>query len=479
MRGLKSKLCMFTAIFLLTSTVTVVPTRTSASDTSETGGQNCVPEVVSIVNLTKNPRCLVANEKMRLVYVGDEEGLTVIDCQTDDIVGKIPFNFTVDALMMDQETNRLFVGGDTGKTYVMDCVTNLTVGTISHGFYDQYAGAINPFTERIYFAETATFMGYYDGVKVYDAQNFSNLAFIRILESINITTVQDVGVAVNPQTNRVYATWSANSFIYLIDGNNNTILDKKWPHSFSLLAKVNPLTNRVYIGYVVVDGETLEVVANNTDLSGVFAVNPALDLVYSADTWDFHILNGTTLETLAELELPVDFWVGSVYGDLDVESGKIYLGLSYANQTLVIQGPPYPARFEVGDLTISPVEAQPGKNVTAEATVTNLGDLAGECCVELSVNGTSAENRTLVLDGKQSAKVSFQICRQEQGSYEVRVNEQIGMMTVIPEFPSVLGILASLMVIAIVIACAKKQRQKTVPKRLRAAVDQSIARASS
>jgi hypothetical protein len=449
------------AIFLLVSTVTFVLTCTSASDALETGGQQCVPEVVSRVNLTKNPLCLVVNEKMRLVYVGDEEGLTVIDCQTDDIVGKIPFNFTVDALMMDQETNRLFVGGDTGKTYVMDCMTNQTVGTIPEGFYRQYEGAVNPFTERIYFAERATFMGYYDGVKVYDAKNFSYIAFIRILESINIPTVQDVGVAVNTQTNRVYAMWSANDFIYLIDGDNNTILDEKWPHSFSLLAKVNPLTNRVYIGHVAVDGETLEVVADNSDVDvdGVFAVNPALDLVYSAGVWDFHILNGTTLETLAELELPVDFWVGSVYGDLDAESGKIYLALRYANQTLVIQCPPYPARFEVGDLKISPTEAQPGENVTAEVTVTNLGDLVGECCVELSVNGTSVENRTLVLDGKQSANISFQFCRQEQGPYEVKVNEQTGIITVIPEFPSVLGVLASLVVITVVIACVKKQRK--------------------
>jgi hypothetical protein len=77
----------------------------------------------------------------------------------------------------------------------------------------------------------------------------------------------------------------------------------------------------------------------------------------------------------------------------------------------------------------------------------------------LSVNGTSVENRTLVLDGKQSANISFQFCRQEQGPYEVKVNEQTGIITVIPEFPSVLGVLASLVVITVVIACVKKQRK--------------------
>jgi hypothetical protein len=266
----------------------------------------------------------------------------------------------------------------------------------------------------------------------------------------------------------VYATWSANSNIYLIDGENNTILNRKWlSAAFSLLAKVNPLTNRVYMDDVAVDGETLEVVANNTDLRGVFAVNPSRDLVYSAAFWHFYILNGTTLETLADLELPVYFSDDSpsAWGELDVESGKIYLALRDANQTLVIQGPPYLARFEVGNLTISPEQAQPAENVTAEVTVTNLGDLAGECCIGLSINGTFVENRTLVLDGKQSAKVSFQICRQEKGSYEVRVNEHIGIMTVVPEYPSFLGILASLIVVTITIACSKKRGKKATHKR--------------
>jgi DNA-binding beta-propeller fold protein YncE len=106
-------------------------------------------------------------------------------------------------------------------------------------------------------------MGRYDSVKVYNGANFQLITTVNIPDSNTHTTIERVGVTVNSNSNRVYATWRGANTLYMIDGNNHTIIKTVTPPTFSDTVMVNPYTNFVYVGTAVLNGETLEVVAQN------------------------------------------------------------------------------------------------------------------------------------------------------------------------------------------------------------------------
>ena len=159
---------------------------------------------------------------------------------------------------------------------------------------------------------------------VYSGEDFTFVTAVNIPGSDSHSFVEHVGVAVNPETNRVYATWSGDNTLHLIDGDTHEIIDSVSPSSFSETVMVNSYTNYVYVGDAVLDGETLEEVSSN--YYGVLKeIDPVSNVLYTTLYEEIFALNGSTHAVLDSLE--VSWWISS-YSDLvavNSKTSKIYM----------------------------------------------------------------------------------------------------------------------------------------------------------
>jgi len=94
--------------------------------------------------------------------------------------------------------------------------------------------------------------------------------------------------------------------------------------------------------------------------------------------------------------------------------------------------PPYspPPKIKVINLSISPNEVEPGKEVTILATVLNSGGSTGSYTAILKINSSEVETKSVVLNAGESQVVSFTVARESTGNYTVEVNGSEGTFTV-------------------------------------------------
>jgi len=348
-RTLRAYLPVIMLIFLATATPTP-PVNAVSYDhypTAKTYAANLT--AVATITLDKIPESMAINEETNRVYVSAERALTVIDGATDEIEREIPLEFTASALAVNPKTNRIFVSGDAsvgfGDTLVIDGYSHEVVGKIPCRAYYSYEIAVNPATNTVYIADIATIMGYPDSIEVYDGKTFEHKASIEIPTSIEYETIEKVGIAVNPETNRLYATWTGKQALYLIDGGTNEIIQTTpLNDSFSTKLIVNPSTNRVYTCHQILAESYSNMALDGQSLNEVTkcqiepqAVNPTQNLLYATKyTTEYktvYVLNGTTHETLGSLE------VENGINDLaaNPNTGKIYLTHKAYKQISVIQ----------------------------------------------------------------------------------------------------------------------------------------------
>jgi len=292
-------------------------------------------EVIANITLDKEPKCIAVNEETNRVYVGVEGGLVVVDGETDEVVTEILSDAEVVALAVNPQTNHIYAAVYGENVTVINGATNQMVGGISERVYDSYEIAVNPVTNLVYIADWTTIMGEYDRVRVYHGENLTLIDTVNIPGSNESTTIQRVGVAVNPDTNRIYATWRGNNTLHVIDGNTHGIIKTVKPSSFSDTVTVNPYTNYVYVGKAVLDGDTL--VQVTSDYQGdLKAVNPLSNLLYTTQYENLYALNGSTHGVVDSLEL--HWWISS-YSDpiaANPQTSKIYVINYQANQVSVI-----------------------------------------------------------------------------------------------------------------------------------------------
>jgi DNA-binding beta-propeller fold protein YncE len=281
-------------------------------------------EIVTTIALDAEPKCIAVNEQTNRIYVGVQDGLVIIDGETDTIIEEILPDVEVVALAVNPQTNRIYAAEYGDRVIVIDGGTNQQVGEIDEGIYRQSDIAVNPATNLVYIEDRTVVLGSTDRVVVYDGETNSFLGAVNIRGSDEHPTIETVGVAVNPETNRVYITWSGNNSLCVSDGDTYEILGTVSPSSFSREVLVNPYTNYVYVGNAVLDGETLVEVFS--DYAGsIEAIDPVNNLLYTADYHDFYVLNGTTHEIVTSLELD---WSFSTYADcvgVNSETDKVYL----------------------------------------------------------------------------------------------------------------------------------------------------------
>jgi len=299
-------------------------------------------QLVAIVTLDTEPKCIAVNEATNQVYVGVEDGLIVIDGQSYAMVEKILQDVEVVALAVNPQTNRIYAAEYGDSIFVLDGATNEQLGVIPEGIYNHYEIAVNPVTNLVYIADWHTFVGYYDSILMYDGETFAEVTQVNIPGSDEHTYVERIGLAVNPETNLVYATWSGNNNLYVIDGNTHEIVDNVLPSSFSEEVTVNTYTNYIYVGDAVLDGQTLVEVPSDY-VGKLEAVDSVNNFVYTTTSDTLYVLNGTTHAIEASMELD---WSFSSYFDfmaVDSKNNKILLANSLENEIPVVDIPEFPA----------------------------------------------------------------------------------------------------------------------------------------
>jgi YVTN family beta-propeller protein len=217
---------------------------------------------------------------------------------------------------------RLFLGTLLGVPGILLAQTNLPAGN------NPYALAVNPATNRIYIANSAS-----NNVTVIDG-------------TTNATTTVSVGtapaaVAVNPVTNKIYVANAGSSSVTVIDGATNATRTVAAGTNPNALA-VNALTNRVYVSNsgsnnVTVIDETSGTASTITSGAAPYAVavNPVTNKIYVANSGSANVTvidggtNGTTV-------VPAGLMADAVA--VNPVSNKIYIVNQGGNTVTIIDG---------------------------------------------------------------------------------------------------------------------------------------------
>jgi len=292
-------------------------------------------QVIDTITLDKEPTCIAVNEETNRVYVGVTDGLIVIDGHSCNVVANISLDADeIGTIIVNPQTNRIYAVDYSAKIIVINGDTNQQVGEIPEGIWGSDQIAINPVTNLIYIDDNGVYVGDYDCLAVYSGENNTVVTRVNMPGSNVHSYFEHTGVTVNPETNLVYAAWTGDDTLHVIDGDTNSIINTVSPSSFSRKMIVNPCTNYIYIGDVVLDGETFEQVASEYQ-GNLKAVDTVNNLLY---TWSYdtlYVLDGTTHGVLSSLELE---WTYSSYSDnmaMNCKTGRGYVVLS-GNQIVVI-----------------------------------------------------------------------------------------------------------------------------------------------
>lgn len=117
--------------------------------------------------------------------------------------------------------------------------------------------------------------------------------------------------------------------------------------------------------------------------------------------------------------------------------------------------PPATPSFTIRNMSINPGQVEVGQTVTISVELSNVGGTEGSYTLNLMINGLFQDSRQIILAPQESKTVIYKVSKSEEGSYEVTLDGQSGVFTVVPASPSVSALLAWLsrhwLLIAIVI----------------------------
>jgi hypothetical protein len=121
--------------------------------------------------------------------------------------------------------------------------------------------------------------------------------------------------------------------------------------------------------------------------------------------------------------LPLDPVAGTV-----AEIGKAHGLVSHFTLFAVLAklSPPEPAKFEVGNLTISPSQAQLNQEVTVSVNVANTGGKSGDYSLELKVDGTVTSTQRVTAAAGASQTVNFVVTGDAAGKHQVEIAGLVG-----------------------------------------------------
>jgi len=110
---------------------------------------------------------------------------------------------------------------------------------------------------------------------------------------------------------------------------------------------------------------------------------------------------------------------------------SVFLGYLIGSNGMVPLRSPASSPFVVSDLSIQPTEVQPKEAVTITVSVANTHDTWGIYSLVLKINGVKEAEKQATVDAGSSQDVSFNVTREEPGSYTVFINGLSGSFVVV------------------------------------------------
>ncbi|KXB07904.1 hypothetical protein AKJ58_01510 [candidate division MSBL1 archaeon SCGC-AAA385D11] len=121
--------------------------------------------------------------------------------------------------------------------------------------------------------------------------------------------------------------------------------------------------------------------------------------------------------------------INDIYEGLTVEQrGELYPELSQSVKERI--SAELAPRFEVSNLEISKPEVETGETTTISVDVTNTGGTPYTYTAELSVENELVDSENVALDPDESGTVSFDVSREEAGTYDFSVDGLTGSFEV-------------------------------------------------
>ncbi len=119
----------------------------------------------------------------------------------------------------------------------------------------------------------------------------------------------------------------------------------------------------------------------------------------------------------------VENWV-RLTSQVDTENNIVTAPVSHFT-TFAIMGaaiPPTPANFTVTSLDLSSEQVEPGQEILVTVNVNNSGGCEGSYTLNLTINGTVEQTKTVTLAPSASDTVTFTVIKEEPGSYTISVD---------------------------------------------------------
>jgi uncharacterized membrane protein len=89
-----------------------------------------------------------------------------------------------------------------------------------------------------------------------------------------------------------------------------------------------------------------------------------------------------------------------------------------------------PANFQISNLKVTPSEAEADEEVTVSVKVTNVGGQTGSYNLQLIINQTVENTKSVALEKGASTTTEFKIVKQTPGTYNIEVGGLVGGFTV-------------------------------------------------
>ena len=155
---------------------------------------------------------------------------------------------------------------------------------------------------------------------------------------------------------------------------------------------------------------------------------PAISLTFNYDA-------SKLPDGLQEKNLILATWDGSakkwveLKGTVDTTAHTITVSIEHFSAYAIIAHT-RPASFTISDISVVPGEVEVGAPVTISVTVSNSGDLAGSCQVNLRINAATDATRDVSISGGGTETATFSAVRSAAGTYAVDVNGRTASFTV-------------------------------------------------
>jgi YVTN family beta-propeller protein len=246
----------------------------------------------------------------------------------------------VSGVAANPATNRIYVGvPGTNEVVAINGKIQEIAARIAIGHAPQRL-AVNPRTNRVY-ATSCDFNTASCSIVVIDGRTNSVIATIPIASGSSIGLQ---GLAVNPVTDRIYASDADNGQYIVIDGKTNTVVTLVPVFTQPAGIAVNPKTNRVYVvggGFpgeiLVFNGDTNALLATIPEDFGVeeITTNFRLNRIYvTQDSGSLVVADGGTNQNTTQI--PTGQFPHGV--DVNLVNSKVYVANEQSGDVTIIDG---------------------------------------------------------------------------------------------------------------------------------------------